>query len=312
MEEMEAAPTQPQATSVAHANEPRWQHWVGSAAAILMAIPWLVAGAWKLTAVSEFQLMLTQMLVPVSLSLAGTIAVIMGDLTAAVLLLRPAWRRLGGLFSAGLLIIFMAYFAINYETLKGADCSCFPWLKRTVGPVFFWTDGAMLALSGVAAWFAPPLRKLQGAAKAVAAIAAVAFVALAIDRALPQPDADVPAAIKTDEGELSLRQGDVFLYFFNPLCPHCEDAAKRMALLDWKATFVGVPTQDYQFGPGFVGDTGLKNVKLTPDLDLLKEKFPFSDVPYAVALKNGRVVERFRFFEDPELSDKIRELGLAQ
>jgi hypothetical protein len=291
---------------------PSWQRWIGSTAAILMAMLWLAAGIWKLTIISEWQLMMTQILVPVSLSLAATMAVIIGDLTAGVLLLRPAWRRLGGLFSAGLLVIFMGYFAINYEALKGADCSCFPWIERTVGPVFFWSDGAMLAVSLLAAWFAPPLAKIQSAAKAVAAIAAVAFVALAIDRTLPQPDADVPASIKTDDGELALRRGDVFLYFFNPLCPHCEDAAKRMALLTWKATFVGVPTQDYQFGPGFVDDTGLKNVRLTPDLDLLKEKFPFSDVPYAVALKNGRVVERFRFFEDPELSHKIRELGLAQ
>ena len=309
---MEAAHSQAHATAVAEPNQPSWQHWVGASAAILMAIPWLAAGLWKLTIISQWQLMMTQILVPVSLSLAGTMAVIMGDLTAGVLLVRPAWRRAGGLFSAGLLIIFMGYFAINYEALKGADCSCFPWVKRTVGPAFFWADGAMLALSLVAAWFAPPLGKMLSAAKAVGAIVAVALVALAIDKALPQPDADVPAVIKTGDGELSLLQGNMFIYFFNPLCPHCEDAAKRMALLNWKATFVGVPTQDYQFGPGFVDDTGLKNVRLSPDVDLLKEKFPFTDVPYAVALKDGRVVERLLFFEDPALSEKIRELGFAE
>lgn len=300
---MEAPHKQPQ---------PQWKRWIGAAAAIAMAIPWLVAGGWKLTAVSEFQLMLTQILVPVPLSLPGTMAVIIGDLTAGVLLLVPAWRRLGGLFSAGLLIVFMGYFGINYEALKGADCSCFPWIERSVGPVFFWSDGAMLALSLVAAWLAPPMGKIGSAAKTVAALAAVAFMALAIDKVGPQPDADVPASIQTDAGEFSLHQGKVFVYFFNPLCPHCEDAAKRMAQLTWKAAYVGVPTQDPHFGPGFVEDTGLKDVKLSPDLDLLKERFPFGDVPYAVAISEGRVVERFVFFEDPEFTEQLRELDFVE
>ena len=124
-----------------------WKKHVGTAAALLMAIPWLVAGIYKLTIVSEFQLMLTQILVPISLSLVGAMAVIMGDLTAGVMLVVPSWRRLGGIFSSVLLIIFMGYFAINYETLKGADCSCFPWVERAVGPVFFWSDGAMPSAS---------------------------------------------------------------------------------------------------------------------------------------------------------------------
>jgi hypothetical protein len=256
--------------------------------------------------------MLTQILVPVPLSLPGTMAVIIGDLTAGVLLLVPAWRRLGGLFSAGLLIIFMGYFGINYEALKGADCSCFPWIERSVGPVFFWSDGAMLALSLVAAWLAPPMGKIGSAAKTVAAVAAVAFVALAIDKVGPQPDADVPASIQTDAGEFSLHQGKIFVYFFNPLCPHCEDAAKRMSQLTWKAAYVGVPTQDAHFGRGFVEDTGLKDVKLSPDLDLLKERFPFGDVPYAVAISEGRVLERFVFFEDPEFTDQLRKLDFVE
>ena len=291
---------------------PGWKNKIGWTAAILMGGLWVVAGVWKLGNISEWQLMMTQILVPVSLSLAGTMAVIMGDLTAGVLMLNPAWRRLGGLFSTGLLCIFTAYFAINYEALKGADCSCFPWVERTVGPMFFWTESGMIALSLAAAWFAPPMRKLGTAVKVVGAIAAVSFVALAVDRLTPQPDADVPAMIKIDNGELSLHEGNVFIYLFNPLCPHCFEAAEHMAKLNWKASFVGVPTQDYQFGPGFAQDAGLTNVIFSPDLDLLKERFPFQDVPYAVAISDGKVLERFRFFEEPELSNKIRELGFAE
>jgi uncharacterized membrane protein YphA (DoxX/SURF4 family) len=293
-------------------SQPQWKRWIGATAAILMGALWLLAGIWKLGVISQWQLMMTQILVPVSLSLAATMAVIIGDLTAGVLLLRPAWRRLGGWFSTGLLAIFTAYFAINYETLKGADCSCFPWIERTVGPAFFWSESVMIALSVAAAWFAPPMRKLGTAVKAVAAIAAVSFVALAVDKLGPQPDADVPVSIQTDAGEFSLREGKVFVYFFNPLCPHCEDAAKRMAQLTWKAGYVAVPTQDPHFGPGFVEDTGLKDVKLSSDLDLLRERFPFGDVPYAVAINEGRVVERFIFFEDPVFTEQLRKLDFVE
>ena len=154
-----------------------WKNIAGLTAAVLMAVVWLGAGLWKLTIISQLQLMLTQLLVPVSLSLPATIAVIIGDLTAGVLLLRPEWRRMGGLFSTALLVVFMGYFAINYEALRGADCSCFPWVKRSVGPVFFWIDGAMVALSLLAAWFAPRVGGLRRAAYVVAGIAAILMVA---------------------------------------------------------------------------------------------------------------------------------------
>ncbi len=289
-----------------------WKNHVSAAAAIIMAILWLAAGIYKLTAISQWQLMLTQLLVPVSLSLIGTMAVIMGDLTAGVLLLRPSWRRLGGIFSSVMLIIFMGYFAINYETLRGADCSCFPWIERTVGPVFFWADGAMLLLSVVAAWFAPSLKNVRGAALAVVGIAVVAAGALAVDKLGPQPDADVPAAITAGDEQLSLHQGKVFLFFFNPMCPHCLDAGVNMSKHKWQAAFVGVSTEEEDLALGFIGDSGLQDVKLTPDLELLREAFPFQDPPYAVALEDGQVKERFPFFEEPDLGEKLRELGFVK
>jgi len=289
-----------------------WKKHVGTAAALLMAIPWLVAGIYKLTIVSEFQLMLTQILVPISLSLVGAMAVIMGDLTAGVMLVVPSWRRLGGIFSSVLLIIFMGYFAINYETLKGADCSCFPWVERAVGPVFFWSDGAMLALSVLAAWWAAPFTKIRGAAIAVAGIVAVSLVALGVDKLGPQLDMTVPAAVAVGDEQISLHEGKVFVYFFNPMCTHCLDAGTAMAKHTWQAPFVGVPTEEEDLAIGFVEDSGLKDVKLTPDIEVLKEAFPFQDTPYAVAIENGQMKERFQFFEEPELGEKLRELGFVK
>lgn len=296
----------------APASPASWIRHLGAAAALLMVVPWLVAGIYKLTIVSEFQLMLTQILVPVSLSLVGAVLVIMGDLTAGVLLLIPSWRRLGGIFSSLLLVIFMGYFAVNYETLRGADCSCFPWVERAVGPEFFWSDGVMLVLSIVAAWLAPPLKKIRAAGLAVAGITAVTLAALAVDKLGPRPLIEAPAVVTVDDQEFSLREGKVFVYFFNPMCMHCLDAGIVLAQHSWQAPFVGVPTEEKDLAIGFIEDTGLKDVRLTMDLDVLKEAFPFKDPPYAVAIEDGRLKEPFPFFEEPELGEKLRELGFVE
>ena len=81
--------------------------------------------------------------------MAGALIVGVAETIAGVLLLVPRLRRWGAMLSGALLIIFVVYFGINYNALRGQDCSCFPWLKRAVGPGFFIGDGAMLAL---AAW----------------------------------------------------------------------------------------------------------------------------------------------------------------
>jgi uncharacterized membrane protein YphA (DoxX/SURF4 family) len=292
---------------------PAWKTGIGWTAAILMAALWLVAGVWKLTDLSAFQVKLTQLLVPVSLSMPATLALVVSELTAGVLLLVPAWRRIGGYFSAFLLLVFMAYVAYNYEPLRGADCSCFPWLERAVGPAFFWSDGAMVALALVAAWFSRPPARMRQAAMAVVAVAALTGVGFAVDQsAAPVAAGELPARIAIEGGELALTEGPVFLYFFNPTCLHCLDAGIIMSGYEWKATYVGIPTQDFDFGPQFVSDAGLKNVKLSPELERLKPIFPFDDVPYAVALKDGQVLAQLRFFEEPALGEKLREIGFIE
>jgi uncharacterized membrane protein YphA (DoxX/SURF4 family) len=292
---------------------PAWKSAIGWTAAILMAALWLVAGIWKLSDLSGFQVKLTQLLVPVGLSMPATLALVVSELTAGILLLMPAWRRLGGLFSVGLLLVFMAYVAINYEPLRGADCSCFPWVERAVGPAFFWSDGAMVALALLAAWFSPAPARLRQAALAMAGIVVMTGVVFGVEQsAAPVAAGELPATVEVEGGELAITQGPVFLYFFNPTCLHCLDAGVTMSKYQWKAPYVGIPTQDFDFGPQFVTDAGLKNVKLTPELDRLKAIFPFDDVPYAVALKDGKVVAQLRFFDEPQLGQKLREIGFVE
>ena len=289
--------------------EAAWKSWVGWAAAAAMAFLWFAAGLWKLSDISGWQLKLTQLLVPVEWSLAGTMAVAVAEVAAGVLLLRPAWRRWGGYLSAALLVAFMAHMAVNYQTLRGEDCSCFPWLERAVGPAFFWSDAAMLALAALAAWFAPKPAALKSAAGALCGIVLFAGAMLAIDRLGPQPGGAVPATITADGDTYGLRDGKIFLYFFNPSCLHCLDAGQTMAQYAWNSEFVGIPTQDFDWGPGFVEDAGLKNVRLSPDLKMLKETFPFEDAPYGAVIEDGEVLERIVFWEEPELSETLRGHG---
>jgi uncharacterized membrane protein YphA (DoxX/SURF4 family) len=289
-----------------------WKVRVGWTAAVLMAILWFVTGGWKLSDLSGWQIKLTQLLVPVSLSMPATLAVAFSEVTAAVLLLVPAWRRLGACFSALLLIVFMGYIGYNYQALRGADCSCFPWLERAVGPAFFWSDGAMVALSLLAAWGSPPLGRLKQAVYAVAGVAALSAVMFAVDQSRPAVAGDLPASVQVEGGQIPLTQGPVFLYFFNPTCLHCLDAGIAMSQYRWKAVFVGIPTQDFDIGPQFLRDAGLQGVKLSPELDRLKAIFPFEDVPYAVALRDGEVLAKMPFFEEPALGEQLRKLGFVE
>ena len=293
-------------------NLPRWKHIAGWSAAAVMALLWLVAGLWKLTDLSGFQVKMTQLLVPVSVSLPATFALAVAETFTGLLLLRPAWRRWGGYLSMALLLVFMAYVGINYEALRGADCSCFPWVERAVGPGFFIGDGIMLAIGALAAVFSPPPARPRGAAALLAGVVILGGVSAAWDQLGRGPESDLPKTVQAGSAKLNLHQGSVFIYFFNPTCLHCLDAGIAMAELTWEATFVGVPTQDFEFAPGFVDDTGLKDVRLSPELDLLRGKFPFEDVPYAVAIDEGRVVGRLRFFEEPQLSKQLREIGFVE
>lgn len=292
-----------------------WQNTVGWTAAILMAALWLVAGLWKLSDISNFQVKLNQLLVPAALTLPATLAVAAGELFSGILLLRPAWRRLGGLFSTFLLLIFMAYVGINYEPLRGADCSCFPWIERAVGPVFFWSDGAMVAVSLLAAWFAPKMAAFNQLKGLVIGIAVLSIGALGWDKLGPQPGGDVPATIAVAGEDYELRNGRKLLYFFNPTCLHCLDVGIALSKYELQGDFIGIPTQDPDFVDGFLEDAGLMGkVKISSDLDLLKETFPFDDVPYAAAVEDGIIQHRFTMIEleEPHMGEKLRELKLIE
>ena len=290
---------------------PRWQSIIEWTAALIMAALWFSAGLWKLSDLTATQARMTQALVPHSLSFLAAICFGAAETLTGVLILVPQWRRWGAWLSILLLGAFMAYIGFNYHALTGADCTCFPWLKRAVGPMFFVEDGAMMAVALVAGLFAAASRGLGKAGIALAAVVLLAAGALAMDRARGQ-GAVGPETITVDGKQFPLREGRVFLFFLNPYCPHCFKAAQTMSAMGWQAKVIGVPTQSPTEAPGFFQGAGWSGVPVSTDLDALKQAFPFTDAPYGVALENGRLLDKVTFFDEPDLGKQLRKIGFIK
>src|SRR5258705_8321786 len=199
----------------------------------------------------------------------------MVETIAAALLLFPRLRRWGAVITALLLLAFLAWIGFHYNLLRGEECSCFPWLKRAVGPGFFVGDGLMLCLAGLAGLWSKRSENIRSATLILGAVTVFALVSYGV-AATRNTGLKAPDAVTVDGKPYSLQQGRIFIYFFNPECLHCLDAGRRMAKLNWGDTrFVGVPTEQPQFAAGFMKRTELPGVVST-DLALLRQTFSFT------------------------------------
>lgn len=294
---------------------PAWKTVLSWTGALATALLFLSAGIWKMTDPIGWSRMLEQLLMPYRFSMPSTLALAVGETSAGILVLIPKFRRWGAWLAGLLLVAFMIYIGINYSALIGRDCSCFPWVKRAVGPAFFVEDAAMLVAAILAGWFARPAGSLRGAAIVVAAVAVATGVSYGYDLSR-QTGTKAPDSIVVDGQPYSLGHGRIFLFFYDPNCSHCDAAARSMAKLHWKSdvTIIGIPTSMPQFAASFVHDTGL-NMKTSLELDRLKKIFPFGDPPYGVALENGRETGPVSHYEEgsgTEPADSLRKLGLIE
>lgn len=288
-----------------------WQVAVNWISAILIAIVFLVAGIWKATDPVGAAVRLAQARVPESLSLFAAVAFGIAETFAGVLLLIPRFRRWGSIITSLLLVAFMIFIGIHYKELVGAECSCFPWLKRAVGPGFFVGDGIMLVLAILAGWWTKQSEGLRPAALVLAAVVVFAGVSYGVS-ATRQTGTKAPDTITAEDGKvLSLKEGKVLIYFFNPQCMHCLEAGKKMAGYNWGDTrWIGVATENPQFGGWFLGKAGLSGKgPLAKDLDVLKKLFPFELPPAAVALENGYQKAMLLQFEDAEPAATLKKIG---
>jgi len=253
---------------------------------------------------------MTQALVPANLSLLAACMFGIAETFAAILLIVPRFRRWGACLSGLLLVAFMVYIGYYYNQLRGADCNCFPWLKRAVGPMFFLGDGAMLALAVVAGWWGRRSSDLRTALLVLMAVAVFAGVSYGVNARL-QTSAQAPASITVAGQPVALGEGRFLIFFFDPECMHCNDAAREMSKYSWRGVkIVGVPTEEPQFAQYFMDSTGLHG-QVSNDLALLKKSFHFTATPYAVAVENGREKAGISDFDTQRLSARLREIGFV-
>jgi uncharacterized membrane protein YphA (DoxX/SURF4 family) len=291
---------------------PAWKTYASHIAAFAVALLFLTAGIWKMTEPFTWARMVEDLRVPYHFSMYATLALAVSETLAGALVLVPKFRRWGASLAALLLIVFMIYIGINYSALLGKECSCFPWVKRTIGPGFFAGDAAMLLAALLAGWWARPSSGLRGAVLILALVATAtgASFGLATTRL---SGTKAPDVITVDGKPFSLQRGRIFLFFYDPQCSHCESAARRMSKFNWKSdvTVIGIPTNMPQWAESFLTDTGFK-AKTSLDLDLLKKTFPYGDPPFGVFIENGREQAPVPHYDDPEPSETLKKLGLIE
>ena len=257
--------------------------------------------------------LLEQAQVPAGLGTLGAAALGTVELWAAFLLLTPRYRRWGGLLGSALLIFFIAWIAFYYKKLVGHECSCFPLIKRSVGPGFFVGDGVMLLL-GMAAWaWSSKARNFRVPAMALGALFLLAGVSVGV-HASARRNVQVPNPVIVDGKPTDLTNGKVFLFFYDPYCSHCDAASKFMSKLTWDNTrIVAIPTNDPRFAADFLRDTKLK-AGTSLETTKLRKAFSFVDPPYGVALVDGQVKKTFpqTQFNAPLPEPDLKQLGFVK
>ena len=288
-----------------------WKSALSWIASILLFVMFASSGIWKIAAPSAWAMRIAELRFPPALSTAAALAFGIAETLGAVLILMPRFRRWGAMLIGVLLLGFMGYFAVNYSALHGAECSCFPWIKRVVGPEFFIGDGVMLLLAAFAGVWSKPPEGLRMALALAAAVAVLAFASYGVEAAR-QTGTKAPDTIAVNGQAYSIRAGKVFLFFFNPQCMHCYDAAKTMSQFHWGSTrIVAIPVEQPQYADQFLKETGLKSV-VSSDFATLKTTFGYTAYPFGVAIENGREKAPLTQFEQDEPAATLRKLGFIQ
>lgn len=290
--------------------------WRGTAAtisAILLGLIFLVSGGWKVLDPFKTGELLEQAKVPAGFGTLGAASLGTVELLAAFLLFVPQVRRWGGLLGSALIVFFLGWIGYYYSALVGKECSCFPWIKRSIGPGFFISDGVMLLLGLAAFAWSAKVVSARLPLRVFGALIVLAGLSYGVNARM-HGSAQVPTPVVVDGQPQNLAEGKVFLFFYDPSCMHCDAAAKFMSKLNWGDTkIVAIPTVNPQWAASFLHDTGFK-AQTSLELDKLKKAFPFVDPPYGVALVDGRVKETFTQaqFNVPLPQPDLQKLGFVK
>jgi hypothetical protein len=287
-----------------------WQRRVAMISAILLGIVFLVSGAWKVLSPFKTGELLEQAQVPGGWGAIGAAALGTLELLAAALLFTSRFRRLGGILGSALIVFFIGWVGYYYNVLVGHECSCFPLIKRTVGPGFFIGDAIMLLLGLAAAAWSERVQSLKMPAVVLAGLLVFAAASFAFN-SFEGKNVQVPTPVIVDGKPQNLAEGKVFLFFYDPSCMHCDAASKFMSTLNWgDSRIVAIPTINPQWAASFLRDTHLK-AGTSLEFEKLKKAFPFVDPPFGVALDEGQVKETFgqAQFNAPLPQPDLKKLG---
>jgi methylamine utilization protein MauE len=301
------------ATGQEQSGKTGWRGTAGAVGAILLGIIFLVSGGWKVLDPFKTGELLEQAKVPAGFGTLGAATLGTVELLAAFLLFVPQVRRWGGLLGSALIVFFLGWIGYYYGALVGKECSCFPLIKRSIGPGFFMSDGVMLLMGVVAFVWSAKVVSARLPLKALATLILLAGVSYGVNARM-HGNAQVPTPVIVDGKPQNLAEGKVLLFFYDPSCMHCDAAAKFMSKLNWGDTkIVAIPTVNPQWAESFLHDTGLK-ADTSLELDKLKKAFPFVDPPYGVALVDGQVKETFTQaqFNVPLPQPDLQKLGFVK
>ncbi|MGB9605099.1 MAG: MauE/DoxX family redox-associated membrane protein [Bryobacteraceae bacterium] len=288
-----------------------WKLTLGSVSAVLLGLLFIVAGVWKITDPFAAAERMRQTLVPAPLSLPAAVGFGMVETVAGAWLMVPRFRRWGAWLAGALLVAFIIYIGANYGALRGEDCNCFPWVRRAVGPMFFISDAIMLLMAVAGGWWTRPPCSRRSAAMIAGVVAVFALVSFGV-AAVRQNTVMAPPSILVEGQPFSLERGRVFIYFFDPECGHCDQAARWMSRYRWRnVTLISVPTARPEFARDFIQATGFVS-RISTDVQRLRQSFRFLDPPYAVALENGRQRAAFGHFDTVEPAQTLRRLGFIE
>jgi hypothetical protein len=257
--------------------------------------------------------LLEQAQVPAGFGAIGAATLGTLEVFAAFLLFMPRYRKWGGLLGSALLIFFIGWIGFYYHTLVGRECSCFPIIKRSIGPMFFVSDGVMLLMGAAAGLWSSRVKSFKTPAVVLVLLMALAGGSYAWNQSRIV-HAQIPNPVIVDGAPADLSKGRVFIFFYDPSCMHCDAAARFMAGFDWdKTRVVSIPTVNPQWAASFLHDTKFK-AQTSLELDKLKKAFPFVDPPYGVALDDGVVKETFgqAEFTAPSPKGKLQALGFVK
>ena len=304
-----------------------WKTIASHATALFIGIVFIMTGVYKAVDPYKFANLAKNLLVPYNLTLPLALLLAVAETTAGALILVPRFRRWGAILAGLLLLAFMAYIGWNYKALIGRDCSCFPELRlplgitidmrRSVGPGFFYGDLSFMAAAAIAGIWAKRSQGLRTAAVILGAVAV--FTGVSFGSAYSKlTGLKAPDSIMVDGSPMSLQQGRVFLFFYDPECGTCFAVGKSMAPLKFKddVTVVGVPTRVPQFAASYMKDSGFQ-AKTSSDSAKLREIFKFDNPPYAALIERGRqtgVIMPTQFNEeDPSKHiELLKQMGVLQ